>query len=314
MQKGKIYKEFMGIDVSSEKLDTYNSMTGEHLQLANSAEAIEAFVSKVAYSEELLVVIDLTGGYEDLCVQAFYNAGFNVHRAEGRRVKSFLRAFNQKAKTDKIDAMGLAKYGELMQESLLLYEPVQNSIKQQAERLHDLKAMLQMEKNRYKAPAQKAKMLKDIQQHIEFLERNILELEAEIRQIIAEDEDMSKKAEAITSFKGVGDKTVMTLLAFLPELGALNRRQVAAIAGLAPFANDSGKMNGYRTTKGRGRPQLKKALFICALTAVRHDQKMKEFYTKLLAAGKKKMVALVAVMRKMLIAINARVKFFLQVG
>lgn len=315
MQNSKIFKEFIGIDVSKDKLDTYNSRTGELIQVVNSVEAIEAFISTVTFSDDLLVVIDLTGGYEAACVNAFCDAGFHVHRAEGRRVKPFMKAMNQKAKTDNIDAFGLAKYGEKMQENLMLYTPPRKSIKQQAERLSDLKKMLQAEKNRYQAPAQSASILMDIKEHIEFLERKISAIEAEIRQIVADDELMSKLYEVITSFKGVGDKTAMTLLAFLPELGTVNRRKVAALAGLAPFAKDSGKMTGYRTTKGKGgRPQLKNMLFLCAMTAVKWDVKMKAFYQKLCAKGKKAKVALTAVMRKMLIAINAEVKKVVQLG
>ena len=142
-----------------------------------------------------------------------------------------------------------------------------------------------------------------------------MELENEVRQIIASDESLVKQQKVMTSTIGVGEKTSMTLLAHLPELGHINRRKIAALAGLAPFARDSGKMSGYRTTKGRGgRPQVKKALFICALVAVKHDPKMRCFYEKLCSNGKKKMVAITAVMRKILITLNARTKLIIQVG
>ena len=315
MQSGKSFKEFIGIDVSKDKLDSFNSITGEIIQIKNSAEAINAFIRTLTFSEELLVVVDLTGGYEDVCVKSFYMAGFNVHRAEGRRVKAFLRAMNQKAKTDIIDAVGLAKYGEKMQENLNLYCPPQDAIKAPVERLCDLKNLLQMERNRYQAPAQKDSALGSIRRHIEFLEHEISGLENEVRRIIAADEAMVKQQEVMMSVVGIGEKSSMMLLAYLPELGRINRRKIASLAGLAPFARDSGKTSGYRTTKGRGgRPQVKKALFICALVAIKHDPKMRCFYEKLCSNGKKKLVAITAVMRKILITVNAKTKFFLQVG
>lgn len=315
MQSGKTFKDFIGIDVSKDKLDSFDSRTGEIIQVKNSVEEISAFIQTLTFSEELLVVVDLTGGYEDICVKSFYKAGFHVHRAEGRRVKAFLRAMNQKAKTDMIDAIGLAKYGEKMQENLILYCPPKDAIKAPVERLCDLKNLLQAERNRYQAPAQKDSILDSIRRHIEFLEHEISELEKAVRRIIAADEVMVKQQEVITSVVGVGEKSSMLLLAYLPELGRINRRKIAALAGLAPFARDSGKISGYRTTKGRGgRPQVKKALFICALVAIKHDPKMRCFYERLCSNGKKKLVAITAVMRKILITINARAKFLLQVG
>ena len=315
MKDNNIFKEFIGIDVSKDKLDIYISKTGNLFQISNSSEDINRFISSQPAKDELLVVIDLTGGYEELCVTSFYESGFHVHRAEGRRVKSFLRAMNQKAKTDIIDARGLAKYGEKMQENLILYEPPRNSIKSQIERLCDLKNLLQIERNRLKAPAQTINIQNGIKRHIKFLEQEIQELEYEVMDIISSDKEMSGKHEIITSVKGVGEKTSMILLAHMPELGKINRRKIAALAGVAPYARDSGKMYGYRTTKGHGgRPQVKKALFICALVAIRYDDKMKAFYDNLCARGKKKMVAITAVMRKIIIILNAKIKALYHLG
>lgn len=315
MQDGKTFNEFIGIDVSKDKLDTYNSKTGELVQVSNTDESIEEFINSLSFSEELLVVVDLTGGYERLCADMFYRAGFYVHRADGKRVKAFLRAMNQKAKTDTIDAGGLAKYGEKMQEHIELYVPSDNELVGPVARLDDLKKLLQMEKNRFKAPAQKSSILKGIARHIKFLTDEISMLEKEVKQMIASNEEIRKKQKVIMSMKGVGEKTAMALLAYLPELGRVNRRQIAALAGVAPFANDSGKSSGYRTTKGKGgRPQVKRALFMCALVAMQHDAKMKEFYNKLRAKGKKKLVAIVAIIRKMLVALNAKTKILFQVG
>jgi transposase len=263
MQDGKIFNEFIGIDVSKDKLDTYNSKTGEFVQVMNTDEAIETFISSLSFSEELLVVVDLTGGYERLCADMFYHAGFYVHRADGKRVKAFLKAMNQKAKTDTIDAHGLAKYGEKMQESIELYVPSENELAAPVRRIDALKKLLQMERNRFKAPAQKSSILKGIKRHIQFLVDEISALEKEVKQIIKSNKEMREKQKVLMSMKGVGPQTSIVLLANMPELGRLNRRQIAALAGVAPFANDSGKSFGYRSTKGKGgRPHGKSTYYL----------------------------------------------------
>lgn len=300
---------FIGIDVSKYKLDIYNSQTGVFFEIDNSKATIRKYIRALGLSENLYVVIDLTGGYEALCVNEFYSKGYNVIRAEGLKVKSFARALGINAKTDKIDAQILAQYGDKCFNSLRLYQPYNNQIKKLVMRLADIKQLLQQEKNRLKAPDNLQIVTKSIKQFIAIYEKEIIKLETEIELIINQDEVLRKRYKILIEQKGVGKKVAFILLGLLPELGYLNRRQIAALAGVAPFAKDSGTLSGYRRTR-TGRIDVKKALFIAALVAVKHDIKLKLFYTNLVNRGKKKIVAITAVMRKIVITLNAKLKSY----
>lgn len=299
---------FIGIDVSKYKLDIFNSKTCEFITIDNTKAAIRKYIRALGLSEDLYLIIDLTGGYEALCVNELYLKGYKIIRAEGRKVKAFARALGISAKTDKIDASILAQYGEKCFNSLRLYKPYNNQIKKLVMRLSDIKQLLQQEKNRLKAPDNMQIVTRSIKQLIKIYEKEITKLENEIETIIENDEELKKKYKLLLEQKGIGKKVAYILLGLLPELGYLNRRQVAALAGVAPFARDSGTINGYRRT-GIGRIDVKKALFITALVAIKCDEKMNLFYTNLTARGKKKMVAITATMRKIIITLNAKIKY-----
>lgn len=299
---------FIGIDVSKYKLDIFNSKTGEFVEIDNTKAAIRKYIRALELSEDLYIIIDLTGGYEALCVNEFYVKGYNIIRAEGRKVKAFARALGISAKTDKIDANILAQYGEKCFNTLRLYQPYNNQIKKLVMRLSDIKQLLQQEKNRLKAPDNMQIVTRSIKQLINIYEKEIAKLENEIEIIIENDEELRKKYKLLLEQKGIGKKVAYILLGLLPELGYLNRREIAALAGVAPFARDSGTINGYRRT-GIGRVDVKKALFIAALVAIKYDEKMNLFYTNLTSRGKKKMVAVTATMRKIIITINAKIKY-----
>lgn len=299
---------FIGIDVSKYKLDIFNSKTGEFVEIDNTKAAIRKYIRALEMSEDLYIIIDLTGGYEALCVNEFYVKGYNIIRAEGRKVKAFARALGISAKTDKIDANILAQYGEKCFNTLRLYQPYNNQIKKLVMRLSDIKQLLQQEKNRLKAPDNMQIVTRSIKQLINIYEKEIAKLENEIEIIIENDEELRKKYKLLLEQKGIGKKVAYILLGLLPELGYLNRREIAALAGVAPFARDSGTINGYRRT-GTGRIDVKKALFIAALVAIKYDEKMNLFYTNLTSRGKKKMVAVTATMRKIIITLNAKIKY-----
>ena len=299
---------FIGIDVSKYKLDIFNSKTGEFIEIDNTKAAIRKYIRALELSEDLYIIIDLTGGYEALCVNEFYVKGYNIIRAEGRKVKAFARALGISAKTDKIDANILAQYGEKCFNTLRLYQPYNNQIKKLVMRLSDIKQLLQQEKNRLKAPDNMQIVTRSIKQLINIYEKEIAKLENEIEIIIENDEELRKKYKLLLEQKGIGKKVAYILLGLLPELGYLNRREIAALAGVAPFARDSGTINGYRRT-GTGRIDVKKALFIAALVAIKYDEKMNLFYANLTSRGKKKMVAVTATMRKIIITLNAKIKY-----
>lgn len=308
MIKQNNFNNFVGIDVSKDTLDI--SVSGSNFSIANNKKSISKFIKSLDIDlDKTMVIIDLTGGYEHLAVETFYEAGFNIHRAEGRKVKSFIKALGTKAKTDKIDAKMLALYGEKLQENLALFTPKEKDlqkIKSLSSRLTDLKEMLQKEKNRFKAPNNQI-IKKSCSKLIKLFEKEIISLDEEINSLIKANELLTQKKKIMMEQKGIGGIVSNTLIASLPELGQVNRRQITAISGLAPYANDSGKYSGYRKTRG-GRKEIKKALFIAALSAIKNDKKLKEFYHRLVANGKKKMVALTAVMRKIIIILNAKIK------
>ena len=302
-------KTFIWIDVSKYKLDIFNSLTGEIKTVENSKAGIRQYIRALEFSEELYIIVDLTGGYEALCVNMFYDKGFKVIRAEGRKVKNFARAMGITAKTDNIDAKLLADYGEKCFERLRLYTPYNSSIKKLVMRLCDLKGMAQKEKNRLKAPDNAPIVTRSIQTLLKAYDKEIIKLENHIEEVIESNEVLKRKYKLLLQQKGIGKKVAFILLGLLPELGYLNRRQIAALCGVAPFAKDSGTINGYRRTQS-GRPEVKKALFIAALVAIKYDNKYKFIYEQLLERAKPKMVAITAVMRKFITCLNAKSKAF----
>lgn len=301
-----MFARFIGVDVAKAKVDVFVSDTGELFQARNDERSLSRLVRKLDCTDAL-AVIDLTGGYESLCVKAFHAAGVKVHRAEGRKVKAFMRATGQLAKTDAIDARALADYGQRLQDRLILYAPDENTVKPYVARLADLKQILRDEKNRSKAPATTPEIRNRIGRHIDFLTAEIENLSKELQETIRQNPRLLQKQRAMITQTGVGETSANALLAYLPELGTLSRRKIAAIAGLAPYARDSGTLKNARHVTG-GRRDVKRTLFICALVAIKNDPEMRASYEKLIKSGKKKMVAIVAVMRKMIIILNTKCK------
>lgn len=303
-----IYSHFVGIDVSKSNLDVFVSMTNSFFSFPNDPSGFNLLLKSISPSNDTLVLVDLTGGYENLLVNYLFSNGFNVHRAQGRKVRLFISSYGQNAKSDKIDAKMLTIYGQKMQESLRLHQPSNNQLQELISRHQDIKDMLQKENNRKEHFNDKSAK-RSIDYIIKALQKQLDSIEQEINKRINNSQELKQKAKAISSVKSVGQKTTMTLLAALPELGLINRRQIAALAGLAPFANDSGSCSKRRSTS-HGRPLVKRSLFMCALVAIKHNLALKAFYQHLLNHGKVKMIAIVAVMRKLLIIINNRCKAF----
>ncbi len=302
------FNAFIGIDVAKNKVDIFNSQTNKFEQILNTKKDLKKFAKTITNKDEFLVIIDLTGGYEQVCVDVFHDLGFAIHRAEGRRVKAFMRSYGQIAKTDKIDAKALALYGEKMQDRLFLYTPKNYELESIVECISDLADMHQQAKNRYQAPKQSVKVKKIHLETISFIAKKIDGLEVDAKALIMQDSELKRRFETLLTLKGVGEKIAIILLALLPEIGTLNRRQIAALAGVAPYSKDSGSLSGYRFVR-YGRPKVKKALFMAALVGIRYNEKIKNFYEHLQNDNnKKKMVALTACMRKILMILNARLK------
>jgi len=306
-----MYQNFIGIDIS--KYDFSVAVLGEKktTRYTNDTDGFNAFVS--SYQDQLkngLVVLETTGGYELSLIYYLQQHQCAVHRANARNVKYFIRSLGTLAKTDAIDALGLALYAKERQATLELYKAnSQEKLLKLVQRRIDLNQMLVQEKNRRQAPHQHV-LKKSFDAVIKMLNAQIKEIENEIEVLFKADPLLAEKKKVLKEVNGIGDIVSIQLLALLPEIGTIDRKKIANLGGLAPLANDSGKRAGYRSTRG-GRPGIKSLLFMAALTAARSQSYLGEFYNRLVKAGKKKMVALTALMRKILVIANAKLRDFL---
>ena len=300
----------IGIDVSKDRLDIHCLESGENWQCGNDKKDINGFARR--HKEVLaqaFITIDSTGGHERLACDLLHQKGHMVHRAHSFRVKHFIRSMGQEAKTDRLDAIMLARYGFERRNDLRPYASEsrkQRILKDLQMRRDDLVKMLTQERNRLAGPTSGVAKA-SFKAVIKTLEREVEKIEARIKKCIAEDEDLKAKDELLKSIKGIGEKTSHAILALMPEIGNLDRKQAAALAGLAPYARDSGKYRGYRSVKG-GRTALRRALFLAALSAARFNTELKAFYQRLRANGKKPIVAITATARKLIIIANARTR------
>jgi transposase len=311
-----LYTNFVGVDIG--KFSFVVAIHG-HKQVKeynNDPSGITSFIKDYhKYLSKGLCILETTGGYEMRLVLTLCEAGYSVHRANTRKVKHFIRSLGNSAKTDKLDSKALALYGyergarlecftPQSQQALALYELVQ--------RRQDLKRLLVAEKNRLKAP--RANLVQEsCRVMIDTINQQVQLITEQINAFIEQDPGLKIKKEILKSIPGIGDITANELLVLLPELGTLSRRQIASLAGVAPMANDSGTFKGYRAT-GYGRSDIKPILFMAAMAARNSNSSLKSFYNRLIEAGKKKMVALTALMRKIIVIANARLKPVIPIG
>ena len=235
--------------------------------------------------------------------------GYSVHRANTRKVKNFIRSYGNDAKTDELDAKALALYGYERGKRLAIFSPQSKGalkLYELVSRRQDLVKMIVAEKNRLQGP--RAQVIKaSCRAIIKTLEKQLKTFELEIDQMIAEDINLQQKRAVLKSIPGIGDVTSAHLVVMLPELGSLNRREITSLAGVAPKANDSGRHKGYRATS-KGRESLKPVLYMVAMAARQSHSHFRTFYEKLIASGKEKKVALTAVMRKIIVIANAKIR------
>jgi transposase len=299
---------FVGIDVAKEKIDIYSLPASSHKQIPNTAREIRKFFKRFIPSETL-VILENTGGYENVCLTTLLDLGFQIHRTHNNNVRKYAESNGIKAKTDRIDAKVLAEYGEEKHKKLQLFEKsseTQEKIRALAIYLSALKAERGKEKTRLQSPG--CKIISDsIQETISLMDDNIKKIEKQIDELINSDKELKKKINLLCEYKGVGKIVAIQLLATMPELGTLDRRAAAALAGVTPYSKQSGKKRGYTSTKIGGRQFVKKTLFMASLSAIRFNKEISFFFNRIVAAKKRggKMIALVACMRKMIIHLNA---------
>jgi transposase len=300
------YDFHVGIDISKQTLDLAISVDSKIHQVSNNPRSWKNLAAFLPENRRTLVVMEATGGYEKGVAEWLRQQGWAVAIVNPRRVRDYARAAGRLAKTDSIDARMIMEFGQR-------FAPVEQAQKNAAqERLSETMArrgqlvrMTTLEKQHLETAA--ARSRPGIQKHIRWLEKELKIIEKQLDDVVESDPEMKEKTNQLTGIKGVGDVTARSVIVHLPELGRLTGRQVAALAGVAPYNRDSGMMRGKRTIFG-GRDQVRKMLYMAALTASRRNPAIKRFYERLLAAGKAKKVALVACMRKLVVTMNAMIR------
>ena len=297
-----IRPRYVGIDVSKRYLDIFDESLGVPERIANAPQAITQIAAR--WRCDVLVVFEATGVYDLELREALSQAGIRFARINPARARDFARASGQLAKTDPIDARMLASFARAMQPAAeQAANPARNALAGLAKRRDQLVLMRAQEKNR-RSEAEDRAMADRIGRLIEVLDTEIAEIEADISALIKTEPEVSDDAQLMRSLPGVGPVTCMQLIAQMPELGKVGPKQVAALAGLAPFNVDSGAYRGKRKIVG-GRKRVRDALYMAALNAVRRADPFKAFYARLRQAGKPAKLALIAVARKLLTVLNA---------
>lgn len=294
---------FVGIDVSKEKLDVGIRSTGKRLVVVNDDSGITKLVDHLRKVSPTLVVLEATGGLELKVVTALAAANLPVAVVNPRQVRDFAKATGRLAKTDTIDADVLAEFAEALKPKVrMLPDATTQKLSALVTRRRQIIEMITAERNRLlRAPED---IRPEIETHISWLKSRLKHLDNNLHKTIRKSPIWREKGDLLKSMPGVGSVVSFTLLADLPELGTLNRKQIAALVGVAPFCRDSGTLKGKRTVWG-GRANVRSILYMGALAATRYNPVIKEFYERLIKGGKAPKVALTACMRKLLTILNA---------
>ena len=297
---------FVGIDVAKDRLDVAVRPTGDRWAVAHDDPGIATVVTRLRARPPALVVLEATGGLEIPLTGALAAAGLPVVVVNPRQVRDFAKATGQLAKTDALDAAVLAQFAEAVRPALRpLPDAATQALSALLARRRQLIEMRTAEQNRLGSAPPPVRTR--IRAHLTWLTRELAHLDEDLGRAIRESPVWRERDDLLQSAPGVGPVLARTLLASLPELGALNRKQIAALVGVAPLNRDSGTLRGRRTVWG-GRAHVRAALYMSALAATRWNPVIRTFYHRLCAAGKAKKVALTACMRKLLTILNAMVK------
>lgn len=302
----KAQELFIGIDVCKDRLDIANDLNSEVWSEANDDSGVSLLVEKLIPLKPSLVVMEATGGIETLVYSALVTAGVPTVVVNPRQTRDFAKALGKLAKTDAIDAWVLARFGASVRPEV---RPVKDEKTRElaalVTRRRQLLGMRTAEKTRLRQADKWTR--KDIKSLIKVLDKRLAKLEKEIGDNVKNTPGWKEKNEIITSVPGAGPNLSSYLLANLPELGKLNRKEIALLVGVAPLNRDSGKFRGNRIIWG-GRAQVRSALYMSALSASKYNPNIKRFYQRLIEKGKKPKVALTACMRKMLTILNTMVR------
>jgi transposase len=305
-----VAKVFVGVDISKKHLDFYLYPIDKELRIENSKSGMKLLLSELsAHKESIQVVVcEATGGYEALMLKTLKSAEYKTWMVEPKRIKSFIASEGKKSKTDKGDAKMIALFAA---QKTREYEGIERSenelyMHELCKRRADLIKNIVAEKLRLEHP-QTPFCKKQICKHVQYMEKQVESIDREIDSTIIVDDALQQKIEIAASVPGIGKATASVLIAGLPELGKIERRQIAALVGVAPFTRESGMYKGVARTMA-GRPLVRQALFMAAMTAITHNKPLKIFFNRLKEKGKRGMVAMVAVMRKLIVIINAMIR------
>ncbi len=295
---------YIGVDVAKDWIDVFNPSTSRHERIPTDNRSLRRFASTVG---QAVVVFEASGGYERPILAALSDAERNAVCVNPRHAREFARATGRLAKSDRVDAAVLAEMGRALQ---LAPASPRSAERQRLSDLtahrNDITAMIVAEKNRLRATTDQW-IRRSILQHMRALQGSQAKVEAEMEAVIQEHDDLPDQSARLRCVKGIGPVVSATLIAQLPELGQLDRRRIAALAGLAPHANDSGHRRGRRSIWG-GRGTLRRCLYLAALTASRFDPRFKAFKERLIATGKARKLVIVACARKLLTVLNAMIR------
>ncbi|MCJ7624215.1 MAG: IS110 family transposase [Anaerolineaceae bacterium] len=297
---------FIGIDVAKDTLEIAIFGKADSWQVRNTAKQVAELADQLNDLQPALIVLEASGGYEMLAVSILGQTGLPVALINPIRSRNFARATGKLAKTDRIDAQMLAHFAQAIRPEVRLVTTEQDEhLAALLTRRKQIIGIVIAEKNRLHSA--RPQVRDRIVQHLDWLQAELDDLQEELDDLLASNHEWQQKKDFLESAPGVGAVTSFTLLAHLPELGLLNRKQIAALVGIAPISHDSGKWQGKRFVQG-GRPAVRSALYMAVLSASRHNPVIRNFYQSLVARGKPKKVALTACMRKLLVMLNAMIR------
>jgi transposase len=295
---------YVGIDVSKDRLDVHVRPSGQAFAVARNGEGLDDLTKRLCLLAPELVAVEATGGYETIVAAAVAGTGLALAVVNPAQVRHFARAVGKRAKTDRIDAAVIAHFAEAAEvQPRSVPDEQARFLADFVARRRQIVEMTRAERQREKRAVNR-QVGRSIARIIAALEAELLDVDTGIGDLIRSSPVWREKEDLLASVPGIGKTTARTLLAELPELGTLDRRSLASLAGLAPYTRQSGQWHG-KSMIGGGRAQVRGAIFVCALTASRYNPPLKAFYQRLIAAGKQKMVALIAVARKLLTILNA---------
>ena len=304
LQEWGMERMYVGIDVAKDRLDVHVRPTGEAFAVARDGEGLAGLAARLAELGPRLVVLEATGGFEVTVAAALAGAKLPLAVVNPRQIRDFARATGKLAKTDALDAAVIAHFAEAVHpEPRALPDEQVQALGELVARRRQVVEMIGAESQRRRQLTQ-PRVLRRIDRHLRVLQAELSEIERELDDAIRGTPVWRENDDLLKSVPGIGPATARTLLAELPELGTLGRKQIAALVGVAPFNRDSGTMRGRRTIRG-GRTTVRTALYMAALVATRYNPVISSFYRRLRAAGKLPKVALVACMHKLLLILNS---------